>query len=120
MSLEKRLDEKVNMLLSFFRSKTIQLGSFLFCVFGQLSDQLTTQININFLGCVETNPYIAPIIASPIMIFVEIGFFSVVWLIPYTLTKITKHASPLMLMGFLFGMSKIFASIHNIALWFWR
>ena len=120
MGLTEKIDEQVNALLDLFCSKTIQLGSFLFCIFGQFLDQLTTQININFLECMETNPYVAPIITSPIMIFVEIGFFSVVWLIPYTLTKITKHASPLMLMGFLFGMSKIFASIHNIALWFWR
>jgi len=119
VGLTEKLDEKVDMLLDLFCSKTIQLGSFLFCVFGQFLDQLITQINLNFLGCVEINPYVAPIITLPIMIFVEIGFFSVVWLIPYNLTKITKHASPLMLMGFLFGTAKIAAAIHNISLW-WR
>jgi len=120
VGLTEKIDEQVNALLDLFCSKTIQLGSFLFCIFGQFLDQLTTQINLNFLGCVEINPYAASIITHPIMIFVEIGIFSVVWLIPYNLTKITKHAGPLMLMGFVFGTAKIAAAIHNISLWFWR
>jgi len=114
MNWECKLERAVNMILEVLGSKKVLMGSLVLCIVGQMLDEITTQININFLGCFEANPYVAPIISSPIMIFVEIGFFSSMWLIPYVLMKRVKYARPFVIMGYIFGLERIMAAVHNI------
>jgi len=116
MSWDHKLERTVNSILEFFASRKVLMGSLILCVVGQVLDQVTTQININFLGCYEANPYIAPIVSSPIIIIAEIGFFSIVWLIPYTLMKLTKYVRPFAIMGYIFGLVRMGAAFHNILL----
>jgi len=107
---------RLESLLEFLSSRKILLGSLILCVAGQVLDQVTTQININFLGCYEMNPYVAPIISSPMIIIAEMGFFSIMWLIPYVLMKRTKYARPFVIMGYVFGLTRMAAALHNILL----
>jgi len=116
MNWKHKLERAVNIILEVLGSKKVLIGSLIFCVMGQALDEITTRININFLGCFEANPHVAPIISSPIMIFVEIGFFSSAWLIPYVLMKQTKYARPLVIMGYIFGLERTAAAVHNILL----
>jgi len=103
--------------LRFFGSKRMWQLSFVLAVAGAAGDTGSTWVNFYLLGDAvrETNPLTAPIITSPILVVVEIGWFSIIWLIPFTLRRLSRLFDVTSVMGVVFGASRMLAMIHNVA-----
>jgi len=111
--------EKINeQILQFFGSAKMWLFSFLLVAGGTIGDDVSTWVNFYLLGdsIWETNRLTAPIITSPLMIVVEIGWFSIIWLIPFTLRRLSRWFDLTSIMGVVFGISRMFAMVHNVTL----
>lgn len=111
--------EKINeQILQFFGSAKMWLFSFLLAAGGTIGDDVSTWVNFYLLGdsIWETNRLTAPIITSPLMIVVEIGWFSIIWLIPFTLRRLSRWFDLTSIMGVVFGISRMFAMVHNVTL----
>ena len=99
--------EKINeQILQFFGSAKMWLFSFLLVAGGTIGDDVSTWVNFYLLGdsIWETNRLTAPIITSPLMIVVEIGWFSIIWLIPFTLRRLSRWFDLTSIMGVVFGI----------------
>ena len=80
-------------------------------VAGALLDNLTTRLVLSTIPeSYEANPLVAPIINSPLMLVVEMGWLSFVVLLPYLLAEKIRHPA------FVYGAGRLCAAIHNLIL----
>jgi len=88
-------------------------------VAGALLDGLTTRLVLSTIPeSYEANPLVAPVINSPLMLVVEMGWLSFVVLLPYLLAEKIRHPAfrHLYVMGFVYGAGRLSAAIHNLTL----
>jgi len=66
-------------------------------------------------GSYEANSLVEPLLNSHIMFVVEVGWFALVFLLPYLLAQNIRRAEfqHLYVMGFVFGFGRLMAAIHN-------